>query len=299
MPWYSLLILVMLVLMGLFIGQAAGVLVAIVSTGYRISQLPELISEPFTNDKRIPIYLLQGFGTLGGFIAAGMVYLRYLERVSPISFFRKNTNAGILLASVIMVISFMFANTWFIDWNANITFPHALKGFETWARGKEDAMKDITDFLTRFTSLKDFIIGFVVVAILPAFAEEFLFRGIIQNRMEIILKNGHTAVWLTAILFSAFHFQFFGFLPRMMLGVLFGYMYYWSRNLWFPVLAHFLNNGFTLVMIYLFHLGVVPTNIEEEKALPVATILAFAFVGFVLLIYFRQYFLRKTPAMHE
>jgi hypothetical protein len=297
LPWYSLIVLIIIALMGLFLGQGIGLLLSILFTNLSLDQLPNLVSQPFTADKWMPIYLLQGFGTLGGFIISSIVYLKLFEKIRPLTLFKKIQDPAIFLISIVMVISFMFANSFLIDWNANFNFPNALKDFETWARGKENELKIVTDFLIQFKSPADFFTGFIIIAVLPAIGEEYLFRGIIQNKLELILKNGHVAIWFTAILFSAFHFQFFGFVPRMMLGVLFGYMYLWSRNLWFPVLAHFLNNGFTLTMIYLYNEGIVKMNIEDDKVLPWSTTLVFTLLGVVLLFYFRRYFFQKNIAV--
>jgi len=60
-------------------------------------------------------------------------------------------------------------------------------------------------------------------------------------------RNHHIIIWSAAILFSAFHMQFFGFLPRMLLGAYFGYLLYWTRNIWIPVFAHFVNNAFAVI----------------------------------------------------
>ena len=291
--WYAIPVLVILVLVGLFVGQGIGVVFTILTSHISLSQIPYLVSAPFTDEKRVPIYLLQGLGTLVGFVIIGLVYVRYLEQVRPARLYRFTGDPAIIMISALMVVSFMFANSFLIDWNSNIHFPGDLHGFESWARAKEDELKVVTDFLTQFKGTGDFLLGFVVIVLIPAFGEELLFRGIIQNKLENIFKNGHVAIWLAAFLFSAFHFQFFGFVPRMMLGVLFGYMYYWSRSLWYPVMAHFLNNGITLVMIYLYDLKVVNVNIQEDQSYSWYTTLIFAFIGFVLLFYFRQYFIQK------
>ena len=55
-------------------------------------------------------------------------------------------------------------------------------------------------------------------------------------------RNVHVSIWVVAAVFSALHMQFFGFIPRLVLGGLFGYLYFWSRTIWVPVLAHFINN---------------------------------------------------------
>jgi uncharacterized protein len=293
LPWYYLFILIIFVFIGLFLGQGIGLAISILFTNLTLDRVSEIVTGPYTEDKRIPIYLLQGFGTIGGFIVSGIIYLKSFERIRPRSLFRNIPRPGIILISAVMVFSFMLANSYLIDWNAGIHFPGSLKDFESWARGKEDELKVITDFITRFNSPVDFMIGFLIVAVIPALGEEFLFRGIIQNKLETIAKNGHIAIWFTAVLFSAFHFQFFGFIPRMMLGVLFGYMYYWSRNLWFPIIAHFINNGFTVTMIYLYNEGYITINIGDDKALSLSTTLIFAIVGIIFLFYYRSYFLNQ------
>ena len=103
----------------------------------------------------------------------------------------------------------------------------------------------------------------------------------------------HVAIWVSAFLFSAIHLQFFGFVPRLLLGVLFGYIYYWSGNLLYPVLAHFINNGFTLVMLYLYQIGITEMDIENTESVPVMVVLVSVILTFGLLAFFRRYhFLR-------
>src|SRR5690554_5832087 len=106
--------------------------------------------------------------------------------------------------------------------------------------------------MTRFDNAGDFILALIVIGLIPAVGEELLFRGLVQNQIGAITKNIHVAIWLAAFLFSTFHFQFYGFVPRMFLGVLFGYLYYWSGNLFIAMLAHFINNGLTLILLYMY-----------------------------------------------
>ncbi len=297
--WYSFFVLLIIVLMGLFIGQAFGMVIALATSDIKFSQIPSLASPPFTANERLPIYLLQGMGTIFGFLIAGFVYIRFLERVNPFKLFKLKGDLSIFMISILMVVAFMFANSFLIDWNANLHFPSEMAGFESWARAEENKLKVMTDFLTQFNNTSDFITGFVVIVLIPAFSEELLFRGIIQNKLENMLHNGHAAIWISAVLFSAFHFQFFGFVPRIMLGVLFGYMYYWSRSLWYPVLAHFINNGFILVMMYLYDLRVTHINVEEDQTYSWTTTLIFALLGFLLLFYFRRYFIQRKVNYNE
>ncbi len=288
-PWYSLFFLVLIFGACLFIGQFLGLLISFLISDMDLNGLLNLVSPPLTEDKRLSLLLIQGSGALGGFIIGGMIYLRWIERISPSKLFSTgNLNVYNLLISVVMVVSFMFVNTFFIEWNANLSFPEFMKGFESWALDKEEELKRITEFLTTFDSFGQFLWGFLVIAILPAIGEELIFRGIIQNKLHVYLKNIHAAIWISAILFSGFHIQFYGFVPRLLLGGLFGYMYAWSRNLWYPIIGHFINNGFTLLMIYLYQAGSININIEEEEAYPFSVIAVFAMICIYMMISFRK-----------
>lgn len=290
-PWYSLIILVALFFTGMFIGQFLGLLISIVVQGLTLDEIPELLALPFTEKKRIAILLLQGLGAVGGFIIAGLIYLKVVERV-PLSRILnfKNFRLYAALLSIIGVISFMFVNTIFIEWNMNISFPEFLGGFEEWALRKEEELNMLTNFLTEFNSFIQFLIVFLVVAIIPAIGEELIFRGILQNKLQIYLKNIHFSIIITAIFFSGFHLQFFGFIPRMLLGILFGYIYYWSGNIWYPMLAHFVNNGLTLIMIYLYQAGYINIDVEAQEAYPLNIILIFSVITIYMLFSFRKQF---------
>ncbi len=91
----------------------------------------------------------------------------------------------------------------------------------------------------------------VTIAAVPALLEELMFRGVLQNLLHRSVINIHVAIFLTGIIFSAFHFQFQGFLPRMFMGIVLGYMYYWSRNIWLPIFGHFCFNAASLVGAYI------------------------------------------------
>jgi len=86
------------------------------------------------------------------------------------------------------------------------------------------------------------LLGVVVLALLPAFGEELVFRGSLQPLLQHQLRNPHTGVWVSALLFSAIHGQWLGFVPRCLLGALFGYLVLWSGSVWPAMMAHFCNN---------------------------------------------------------
>ncbi|HTE33446.1 MAG TPA: CPBP family intramembrane glutamic endopeptidase, partial [Chryseolinea sp.] len=122
---------------------------------------------------------------------------------------------------------------------------------------------------------------------------EIVFRGLIQNELYRNTGNIHLSIWIAATLFSAFHLQFFGFVPRLFMGALIGYLYYWSANLSFAIIAHFINNGLILLTIYLFRLGII----ETPKSAPIALVCVSVVVGVALSLYFFNYFKDRRLSM--
>jgi membrane protease YdiL (CAAX protease family) len=153
--------------------------------------------------------------------------------------------------------------------------------------------------MTNFESKAELMIALLVIAVLPAIGEELVFRGLIQNELNKLTKNVHIAIWLSAILFSAFHLQFFGFLPRVLLGALFGYLYYWSGNLTMAILAHFTNNAVAIMSLYYYRQGTLEYNVETTKAFPIHVVLFACLLTFSLLYYFRNFYQNRSTFLHE
>ena len=132
----------------------------------------------------------------------------------------------------------------------------------------------------------------LVVALIPAIAEEMIFRGIIQSTFENIFKNPHYAVWAAAVVFSFIHMQFEGFLPRVVLGLVLGYLFLWTRNLWVPILAHFVNNGAQVVLAYM-----MPEQMESLEPEAMGTSVAvMGIVSLVLTIFVARYIIKEKDS---
>jgi membrane protease YdiL (CAAX protease family) len=213
-----------------------------------------------------------------------------MERINPIDWVRSKVTTGvILLVTGFIVLAFMAPNSVFIEWNSSFVFPEFLKEFGAWARERETLAEELTRFFTTFNSTGDFLLGAFVIAVLPALGEELVFRGMLQPELFRATANHHAAIWITAIIFSAFHMQFFGFIPRMLLGGLFGYLYVWSGNLLIPMFAHFVNNGFSVLMMYLYQKGTVTIDMDSPEAAPWPIVIGFTTVLIALLYYFKKY----------
>ncbi len=296
-PWIQLLALTGITIGGVFfIGQVLALGVGLLMSGKDLNSLISILVNPTAYpDYRLMFLLMQGMTSVGGFIIAPLIF--YFTAVKG-NFFRdffnsKTAALPVILMVFVIVFSFMVVNTVFIEWNAGIKLPEALSGFEQWAKNLEESMAAITEYLTQFDSVGYFIFAVIVVALIPAAGEELVFRGFLQNIFRRITKNHHAAIWLAAFLFGAIHFQFYGMVPRILLGALFGYLYLWTGNLLIPVFAHFVNNGVSLTALFIHQRGMTNIDMESTEALPSGYVVIFSFLFVTSLFYFKKYLNQK------
>jgi uncharacterized protein len=299
--WSSIIFILLTATLGfVVIGPLIGFLVAMPFYDGTIFDLTSKLTAPTAHPEiRLPILIMQGCATLIGLILIPALYAWAIEKKNPVSWItRKTTPLVMVVVTAFIVISFMAINSIFIEWNANVAFPDFLKGFGDWAREQETKAEELTKFFTTFDSTGDFLLGLLVIALLPAIGEELVFRGMLQPEIFRASGNHHVAIWVSAIIFSAFHMQFFGFVPRMLLGALFGYLYVWSGHLLLPMIAHFVNNGFSVLMMYLYQKGTITTDLESPEAVPLPLVASFTLVFAALLLYFKKYHTTHNQA-HE
>ena len=178
----------------------------------------------------------------------------------------KNVNgASVLLVTLLIIFALPLIN--FIgEWNNQMQFPEWLAGVERWMRNAEDNAMELTEAFLKVDTTGGLLFNLFMIAFLPAIGEELLFRGVIQRIFTKMTKNYHWGIWISAFLFSALHIQFYGFVPRMLLGVLFGYLLIWSGSMWLPIIAHFVNNGFAVVAMYLADKEIISPRVEDIGA---------------------------------
>ena len=160
-------------------------------------------------------------------------------RIRPFS----RTFANGALGSLLLIFSFPLVQ-FFFYYNKQIPLPE-------WMKSVEDTTNSFISNLMITDSPTELWLNILVIALLPALGEEMIFRGILQKSLQNRISK-HLAIWIAALIFSAFHMQFEGFLPRLFLGAVLGYLFYWSGTLWVPILAHFLNNALQIVAVYLY-----------------------------------------------
>ena len=208
--------------------------------------------------------IIQGFSVLIIFVLPAVLFsvfwtkpgIHYLGITSKPSF------SSLLISGLLMLLSLPLIN-WLADINQHLKLPEMLNGIEIWMKNSEEKAKVLTDAFTEGDSLGVLFLNLIVIALLAALSEELFFRGVLQKVLIECTRNKHLGVWIGAIIFSAFHMQFYGFLPRMLMGAFLGYLFLWSGSLWLGIFAHFINNGMAVLIIWLINKNVIPENIEK------------------------------------
>jgi len=297
-PVNYILLLLLYMLGGFCVGNFLSLLVMHFGYGLSLTELAAVVQNPaaYPNGKQA-VNIFQGISHFCAFTLAPLALIlsvgfSFGEYFSPV----KTVPLGLLLLSALLILAIMPANSWVIDVNTKMDLPDFLSGFENWAKAKEESLKDLTQYLTKFDSVGELIFGLIIFALIPAIGEELVFRGIVQNQCMRWLKNPHVAIWITAIIFGAIHLQFYGMLPRTLLGALLGYLYWWSGNIWVPILGHFMNNGFTVLMLYLVQQKNVDFDVESTAAMPLASILFSLLATIAILSFLRRQFYALHPS---
>ncbi|WP_316750334.1 CPBP family intramembrane glutamic endopeptidase [Pedobacter gandavensis] len=176
----------------------------------------------------------------------------------------KRTKIDLLILVVLMMVVSMPVLEWITQWNQQMVLPEFLKPMEQWMKAKEDEAMATTLEILKMKNIGDYLMNIALIALLPAIAEELMFRGAIQRSFGRMFQNPHLVIWLTAFIFSAIHVQFYGFLPRLLLGAAFGYIYFWSKSLWYSIFAHFLNNAYAVSAAWYMQKNNIPLS-ESDK----------------------------------
>lgn len=215
----------------------------------------------------------------------------------PVQYLRLNhaPRAKSLLFMIVAIVVAMPAMNYIIDWNENIRLPESMSGIEQTLRQYEEMAKTATDNLTKGKSFGGILVLILTVGCLTGFGEEVFFRGMFTRLIIDKPCNKHIAIWIGAFLFSLMHFQFYGFVPRMLLGGFFGYLMVWSDSLWLPIIAHAINNSLAIVSIYLCEQNILPVRLDEVgcDSLPMF-IISFALTA--VLIWQKHWFFNKNTA---
>lgn len=252
-PFLSFIYLVFLALAGAVIFTAIAYAIGISIYGFQIITESQDILSGKGGEGIGFIKIVQIVSTIGTFIVPAFVFARLHSRF-PLNYLKLDTHLKpvfILLGIAVMLASGPLLE-WTIQLNKAMELPNFLIGLENWMKTQEYALEKLTIQLLQTHHFPDLLVNILMIAILPALGEELLFRGCLQKIITNKTNNYHAGIWLAAFVFSGIHMQFYGFMPRMLLGGLFGYLLVWSNSMWVPILAHFINNATTVIFAYIY-----------------------------------------------
>lgn len=181
---------------------------------------------------------------------------------------------GVVLLSFLLITTANPAINFLGSLNENMQLPGWMAGLEAKMKAMEENAALLIDRFMDVKTTGGLLFNLVMIAVIPAVGEEFLFRGVIQKIFTQWSRSHHWGIWISAILFSALHMQFYGFIPRMVLGALFGYLLVWTGSMWVPVLAHFFNNAIGVLGLFFIRKGTISPEIEDigSNQLPIAMV---------------------------
>ncbi len=211
----------------------------------------ELVASSNSDGDLNLVRLTQMLYTFTLFVIPAFV-VAFLYEKNVLNFLGLNKSAvpvNYLIIFWVMIFSLPVVNV-LAMFNQSIPFPESLAGIETKFKEMEDSAGLLTQKILSVDSVSLMLLNLFMIALLPAIGEELFFRGIFQKHLIEWTKNEHIGIFIAAFIFSAFHFQFLTFIPRLFLGILLGYMYIWSKSLWLPIVAHFFNNAIAVVVMF-------------------------------------------------
>lgn len=272
----QLAILLLLILLGAFFSSMISMGIFSLIYGFQadITQYPDMLR------------LAQLLSSIGTFLLPALI-LAELCSDHPKTYLSigKTTRGEIWILTFISV--FLISPTINLTgWlNNQLELPAFMAPIEEWIRAQEDAAERFTLILINGDGVLTLVSNLIVIALAAAVTEEFLFRGALQRVIGKWSGNRHVIIWSTAFIFSAFHMQFFGFLPRMLLGAYFGYLLYWSQNIWIPVFAHFINNAFAVISMsepYMKENAYITGDLSTQHLFPYTLVALILLVPFYL-----------------
>ena len=234
--------------------------------------------------------LIQILGSIGTFIVPAFLF-SYLFEGDLFSYYKFRNQTGMvpMFLTVLMMVSVIPFINYMAELNMKMEIP--IRALNQMLRTLEETAEEMMVAFTATKNLGGLFVNLLMIGVIAAVGEELIFRGLLQRLMIDMVKNVHLAIVITALLFSAFHFQFFSFLPRFVLGLVLGYLMFYGRSIWYPILAHFVNNAMGVIYYYFNSRGSADDMLEEigtSTLIPVAAVVSLALFLFFGLLWYYQ-----------
>ena len=212
------------------------------------------------NDQLDIMRLSQPFNTVGVFLLPPLV-LKYFIK-NKIKFSSSKISFDIFLSSTVLIIVVKPLVAYFAIFNKNINFDFLGELGEKLI-ATSNFISEKIEIMAKSNSINELWINIFIIAFLPAISEELFFRGTIQQLLQNKFKNYHIPIWITGAIFGIIHFNIYGVIPIIFLGIILGYVYHFSQNIWMPIIVHFINNATLILMLFKFSDEIKTDNIDD------------------------------------
>lgn len=237
--WIQLVVLALFMLGGMLLFSSLGTLVILLI--YHTTSMLDA-ADPVT-----AIRISQTFATVGTFLMPALLFA-YCQNRQWFDYSAANRRPNASMTNIVLILSITLLPIVSVLSTFNMFIMPQEGAVAEFMRDMEEAANHILEVITSRRSSWDLISNLLVLAVLAGICEEFFFQGALQPLLTKWVKNPHIGILLTAFIFSALHFQFYGFIPRFALGVYLGYLFFWGRSLWLPILAHVLHNALSIIV---------------------------------------------------
>jgi uncharacterized protein len=301
-PWRKVWLYVALLLVCAGIGSMLVLAAVGVIWGVPLADIPNFLGSPDTPGEVEAVKWLNSLSLVLAFLCSALL-MRWLGGRAAVNGFMLNDMGWLIIIVPFLLISASAPidlssqlNNWLIPEGGML---------EKWFKPMEDQAERLTDAMLLSQSTGQLITTLLAIGVVPAICEEFAFRGTLQPLLAKATGRMHASVWITAAVFSAIHFQMYGFLPRLLLGALLGYLVIWTGSLWTSILAHLFNNCLAIVMYNVWGGQLETPDDSVASTIPayIMSIITFAMLIAVLLKYSRWPHYRKAylglPAEEE
>jgi len=294
---FKLFILLGLLLFGALLGMLTGLALAAIFYGLPVDML--ILDQESARGLQVA-RLMQLSGQLGLFVLPPLFYA-WLTNSRPLQSlgFKGLKNTEVVLFGVLTMFVSLPLIHFLGEWNSQLHLPESMASIEQWMLTKENQAAELSERFLQVTTISGLAFNLCMMAVIPAIGEELVFRGALQPLLIRLFKNAHIGIILASLLFGLMHLQFYGLLPRVVLGLFLGYYFYYSRSLWLPILMHFVNNGTAVIVYYLNYNGFIDIEMENFGASEVMWLVIFSLLLVVAgIVYAKQKFLSITNAVN-
>jgi len=283
--WGQFFILMFFVMCGMMIAGALSGVIGYIYTGGDMSAIMNVTSQPY------------GLLQISQFVSVVLMFIippilfAYLFNDNPKTYLKVQSpkSAVFFILTILFMIAILYPVSFTAYYNEKLVLPESMRVIEQWMKTTAELNKKVMETLLANDTVAGIICNLFIIAVMAGIAEELFFRGCLQQIMIKITKNIHAGVWITAVIFSAIHFDIYGFIPRILLGAGLGYIFVWTGNLWYAIIAHFFHNATIVIMQQLYY----KTPVMQENTFDWNTDIWFliaSVIGLIAIVYlFKKY----------